>query len=503
MTITALERSAWEHCLAAFMPKPPPPPRRWASPLDMAADLDKAIVRTKALEVINAAIVDLIDDRIPGNKLVVEMPPQQGKSMLCSYWLPLWILVCVNPDTRILDISYTDEMARRWGADVKRALEEKYNGDDGSVDLGLKLRADSHAAGRWQIEGHRGGIYCAGVNGSITGKSAELIEVDDPIKGLKEAQSDATRKAVMDVWRGAIFPRVRGSKTKLLWIQTLWHEEEPISQILASNPGGWRVVRIPAICDSADDPLGRAIGEPMESATGDVDWEEVRKVVGPHVFSAMYQQRPEPAEGGLFKRIFWRHFTRFGNILDLGGRQSDLRDAWRFATIDLANSTRTAADFTVIGAWARTLGGDLILLDMVRAKIGEAEHFAHARPLIERYSLDTVFVEASQYGTTLVKQATQAGVPITPIQAEIDKFSRALPYSAWVAAGRVWLPANAHWVDTWISEHAAFPGAGKHDDCVDVGSLATRVSVTRAAPTLPASHPSRSSGEIDFMKIPL
>lgn len=473
----------------------------------MACDLDPLMVRTKALEVINDAVVDLIDDRIPGNKLVVEMPPQQGKSTLCSYWLPLWVLVCVNPDTRILDISYTDEMARRWGADVKKALET-FNGDEGGVDLGIKLRADQKAAGRWQIEGHRGGIYCTGVGGSISGKSAELISVDDPIKGLKEAQSDATRKAVMDVWRGAIFPRVRGSKTKLLWIQTLWHEAEPISQILESNPGGWRVVRIPAICDSADDPLGRAIGEPMESATGDVDWDEVRKVVGEYVFAALYQQRPAPTQGGLFKRLWWRYWSPIrtwgsgGERLDLAGKIVAIEDTWRFITADLAVSTKTSADWTVASAWALTLDGDLVLLDRVRARVGEEGHFAMFRPLAERWKVDTAFVEKSQHGTTLATEAAHAGLHLTPLTADTDKFTRALPASARASGGRVWIPAGAHWLEEWVGEHASFPN-GSHDDQVDTLGYAARVAITKWSPPALKAPPKRPSGEIDFMKIPL
>lgn len=271
---------------------------------------------------------------------------------------------------------------------------------------------------------------------------------------------------------------------------TRWHEDDLAGRLLESEGrveqgGRWRVISIPAQCeDPATDQLGRREGEYMISARGRTvkDWEERRKDVGEYVWASLFQQRPAPAQGGLFKRLWWRRWTPAGeHRINLGGRVSDLRDAWRFGTVDLAASTRTSADFTVIAAWARTLGGDLVLLDMVRAKIGEEQHFAQARPLVERWQLDTLFVEASQYGFTLVKEATQHGVPVTPVQAEQDKFSRALPYSAWCSGGRVWLPASAWWVSTWIDEHAGFPNA-THDDTVDTGSLATRVAITQWVP---------------------
>lgn len=464
----------------------------------MACALDRSIIRTPALEVINQALVDVADGRV--SRLGVFMPPQEGKSTICSHWQPLWLLVN-NPDLRIIIVSYSDEMARRWGADIKLSLES-HSGDEDTVDLGLRLRADSKAAGRWQVDGHRGGVYCAGVAGSITGKPADYIIVDDPIKSLEEAQSAPYRDRGLRLWRGTLVPRM-APQTKVTWIQTLWHESEPIQQILEVERADWKIIRIPALADSPDDPLNRKLHEPMISARGQRNWARIRRDVGEYVFAALYQQSPAPVEGGLFKRLWWRYWTSAGNRIHLAGRSFDLRDCWRIATVDLANSTRTSADWTVIAAWAKTIDQDLVLLDMARVRVGEAGHFEHARPLIQRWQLDTVFVEGSQYGTTLVREAANAGVPITAIQAETDKFTRALPYSAWASSGRVWLPAGAPWLSTWVDEHASFP-TGSHDDCVDVGSMACRVAVTQAAPThlLIPDRPDEPP-DIDWESIPL
>lgn len=466
--------------------------KRWSSPLDMAVELEpprlddagdrQGTWRTPTLDLINAALVDLAEGR--ESRLAAMVAPQEGKSTLVSFWFPLWLLTCVNADLRILIISYSEDLARGWGAQIKDALE-RWDGDEDTVDLGLRLRKDSRAAGRWHIEGHRGSLNACGVSGSITGKPANVICVDDPIKSMVEAQSDRVREKVHSAYTSVLVPRLAPG-AKMTWIQTLWHEQEPLLQILANEGekakgGNWRVIRVPALAED-NDPLGRKPGEGMVSARGARDWHKIRKTVGEFVFSALYQQRPSPAQGNLFKRLHWRYWTTAGpDRIDLGGRISDLRDGWRYGTVDLAASTRTSADYTVIAAWCRTLAGDLVLLDMVRAKIGEGEHFAHARPLIERWQLDTLFVEASQYGFTLVKEATQLGVPVTPIQAEQDKLTRALPYSAWQSGGRAWLPARAEWLSTWVDEHAAFPN-GSHDDTIDVGSLSCRVAITQWVP---------------------
>jgi predicted phage terminase large subunit-like protein len=472
--------TVWEPALDSIQARR----RRWASPLDMAQALDKTIVRTPALNLINRALVDVANGT--EDRVIISVPPQEGKSTTVSRWFPEWLLADVDPDMRIISISYSDEIARRWGADVKRDFET-FNGDEGSTDLGIRLRADARAAGRWQVDGYRGGMFCAGVAGSITGRPADLILLDDPIKDLEQAQSATYRERFHRFWQGVAVPRL-GPGARVALVQTRWHEEDAAGWLLQhegdrAKGGRWKVINIPAQCeDETTDPLGRKTGEYMISARGNRDWDAVKRSVGSYVWAALYQGRPAPAEGGLFKRIHWRYHTLIGNRLHLGGREYDLRDCWRFATVDLAASTRTSADYTVIAAWARTISGDLVLLDLVRAKIGEEQHFAQARPLVQRWQLDTVFVEASQYGTTLVREATNDHVPISPIQAEQDKFSRALPYSAWVSSGRVWLPSgNPHWLDAFLNEHAAFPAAS-HDDTVDVGSLATRVAVTQWQP---------------------
>jgi predicted phage terminase large subunit-like protein len=496
--------SPWEAAARLFEPAPPRP-RRWASPLDMACDLDRTVVRTPALECINRELVALAEGRDgSADRLLVAMAPQEGKSTLCSKWFPLWLLEH-DPDLRIAIVSYSAEMARGWGSEIKDLVESN-QGQDDTVDLGLRLREDTKAAGRWRVAGHLGGVYCVGIAGSLTGKPVDILIFDDPIKDLRAAQSPAYREVCQKFWQGTAIPRL-GPTAKCLLIQTRWHEEDMAGWLLAregegdrAQGGYWKVMSIPAIAEDNNDPLGRKPGEPMISARGQRDWARIRKSVGEYVFGAVYQQRPSPAEGNIFKRLHWRYFRiipGYGGAerLDLAGKLHDLRECWRFATVDLANSTKTSADWTVISAWARTITGDLVLLDRQRARIGEADHFAHAKPLVERWRLDTLFVEKSQFGTSLVREATQAGVPIAPLTAETDKLTRALPASAWQSNGRIWLPAGAWWLKVWVDECAAFP-TGRNDDQVDTLAYAVRVAITQWAPPIrtPAVRTHRDDG---------
>lgn len=469
-----------EYAAREFDRKPflPATGRRWATPGELHQAISTGVVQTPALELVDRELVALVDSD-EFDRLAVFMSPQEGKSERVSHAFPLWLLE-QNPELRIAIVSYADEMARRHGAAIKLDAQT-FDGTDGELDLGIRLREDTRAAGRWQIDGHAGGVYCVGIGGSLTGKPVDVLIIDDPVKDLEQAQSDAYRKRAMNFWRAVAVPRLAPG-AKVVLVQTRFHESDMGGQLLAEEPDRWKVVRIPAIAESESDPLGREPGEPMVSARGQRDWPAIRRSVGEYVWAALYQQRPAPAEGGLFKRNQIQHWTwseepTLGRkALLMNSRQVPLDTLWKFLTVDLAISKRTSADYTVAGVWGITLDGDLVLLDAIRSRIGEDEHFPNIQPLRARWDAGTVFVEAAQHGTTLVYSAGRAGVPIGKLEADSDKFTRALPASALANAGRLWFPSisAAPWVQDWLDEHAAFPNAA-HDDTVDVTAYAARV----------------------------
>jgi predicted phage terminase large subunit-like protein len=519
LALTPLERSILAKVADSFAPKPPKP-RRWATPGDMARELDPTVVQTPALDLIDDALVDLADG-VGQQRLAIFMSPQEGKSERASHWFPLWALTH-NPDLRIAVVSHEAELARGWGAAIKRDVEY-FNGDEGNIDLGIQLRTDSKAVGRWNIEGHRGGVYCVGIGGSLTGRPVDLLVLDDPISNLEQAQSIKYRERAHRFWQGVAVPRM-GPQTKTILIQTRWHEDDLAGRLLATEGdrakgGKWRVVSIPAQCeDEATDPLGRRQGEYMISTRGRTrqDWEDRKADLGAYVWAALCQQRPSPAEGGLFKRLWFRWWTPGVSFtgresVNLAGRDWPLDECWRFITGDLAASTRTSADWTVAAAWALTINGDLVLLDYNRAKVGEANHYDLFRPLAERWAVDTAFIEATQHSMTLTAEASRSGLHVTPLKADNDKFSRALPYSARCSGGRVWLPAGSPKMDVFVAEHASFPN-GAHDDLVDAGAYAVRVAVTKwqPPPPRPPVQPARddfaflgSGVDVDFMTVSL
>ena len=116
------------------------------------------------------------------------MPSQYGKTTLLGVWGPLWILDR-DPTARIMFVSYDADKAQRESMRA-RDLAEEHAGM-----LRFRLRADARAKGQWITE-QGGGLYATGVNGAITGYSADVLLLDDLLKGWQAAHSAAVREFV-------------------------------------------------------------------------------------------------------------------------------------------------------------------------------------------------------------------------------------------------------------------------------------------------------------------
>lgn len=484
--------SPYEHAARLFEPRP----RRYPSPGALARAVDPATATSPALDLIDQAIADLFEPGSPFNALAVFMPPQEGKSQRVSRRTPEWALDH-DPTLRVAIVSYELDLAVRWGRDIRQDIILHPNTGDEEVPDGIHIdiRRDSSAAGRWETPAG-GGVYCVGIGGPLTGRPVDLMIIDDPVKDRAAAESPKIRDTTWDWWESVALTRL-APNARVILIQTRWHEDDLAGRMAARpSPLRWRTIRIPAIAEDLD-PLGRAEGQELVSIRHREPGHflNLRANMSPYVFGGVYQQAPGAAEGNFFRRAtfrYWRsHIPWPGDgreRLDCEGQLVTLADCWRFGTIDVAASTKTSADYTVVAAWAVTPAGDLILLDRARERVAEHDHFGLVSPLRTRWGLDQVFVESGWFSTTLVADARDAGVPIAPLMADTDKVTRAVPAAGRVHAGRVWFPAEAPWLDVWCDELALFP-QGTHDDQVDTLSYAARVITAQWSPAKPPPRP--------------
>lgn len=448
----------------------------WRSPGALAVAADPTFVQTPALELIDAALIELHDDP-DVNRLMVFMPPQEGKSERISHRFPEWVLR-FNPDARIAIVSYQDEIARRWGSEIKQDCQN-FTGEDGGLDLGIQLREDSRAAGRWNVRGHRGGCYCVGISGSLTGRAVDWLIIDDPFKDLEQAMSRVYRERARRFWRAVAVPRLAPT-SKVIIVQTRWHQDDLSGWLLADQPDEWKVINIPAIAEDTSeipnaipDALGRPPGTPMVSARGNRDWAKIRRNVGEQVWAALYQQRPAPAEGGIFKRSWWKLYDTPRWIERPDGTcwvpgADEVVTSWDMAFKDLDDS-----DYVCGQVWAR-FGLRAVLVDLVREQLDFVNTLRVVREKAARWPQSTAkYIEDKANGTAVINMLATTVSGLIPVEPDGSKLARARAISPFVEAGQVEIPAPelCSWAGAFMEEFSLFPNAS-NDDQVDAGSQA-------------------------------
>lgn len=456
-----------------------PDPDRFATPGDLAKLIDPATVQTPALGIVDQAVVWAY--ATPGARLIISMPPQEGKSSRVTKTGSLWALTR-NPETRLGIVSYSQPLAEGFGREVRNWITSN-DGDEGTFDIGLRIAADYGSAKRWQLAGHRGGIVCVGISGGLTGRPLDALVIDDPFADAAQAASPYYRERVWSFWQSVGGPRLAPGAPVIL-INTRWHEDDLAGRLIAAEDGDrWRVINIPALADHDPakgevDPLGRAPGEWLQSARGrtSAEWEAIRIQVGTRVFNALYQGRPSPDAGNVWQRPWWR---RYG--VPLWSQHPTAPDAYwvdeydeMVMSWDMTFKDTKSSDYVVGQVWARR-GASVYLLDQIHKRLTFTDTLTAFKTLTARWPQATAkYVEDKANGTAIIDTLRSKIPGIVAISPTESKYARANAVAPVVQAGNVFLPEAAIALfdpESLIDEAAGFPNAA-HDDQVDATSQA-------------------------------
>ena len=370
-----------------------------------------------------AAHLDLLCDKLEAvergeiKRLCVLMPPRHGKSEVVSRHFPAWYFGR-NPDKEMIFASYNNTLARDMSRDARRIFRDAV-----SKLWGLALSSESKAVESWQIEGHRGKFQSSGIGGAITGRGAAVAIVDDPEKGLDEAESPAYQRYKWNWYRSTLRTRLAPGGAIVI-VATRWAKKDLVGKILdEAGKGGerWEVIKLPAIAEE-NDLLGRAVGEPLWPERFPLsELEAIKKSLGGRLWNGLYQQDPEEdVEGALWRR-------------------EEMLDAYRVTkhppllrvvvSVDPSGSGRPTADEVGIGVAG--LGRDrhgYVLKDL-------SEHYSPqqwAKKAVEAYydeKADFIVAE-SNFGGDLVESnihALDPDVPVKLVSASRGKKQRAEP----------------------------------------------------------------------------
>jgi len=389
-------------------------------------------------------------------------------SEVVSKKFPVWFLGR-NPDKEIIISSYSAELA----FDFSRIARDTFK-EWGPKIFGVEISKTLSSVERWGLQDHRGGLTAAGVGGPITGRGAHVAIIDDPVKNWEEAQSDIIREKIWDWYRSTLRTRLAPNGAIVL-VMTRWHEDDLAGRLLkqAEKDGEkWDVISLPALAEE-NDILGRKVGEPLWPERFSLEEiESIKAALGNHMFTALYQQRPQPAEGGLFKKQYFKHFTIENDyyVLD-GNRYIHKNHCWIFQVCDPAISTKETADYFVLQTWAVTPESDLLLLDNIRTRIEGPDQVDLIVNNYYKWKPAYVGIEKVAYQTALIQMVLRKGIPIRELEPDKDKWARAQPLAARYENGKVYHLSGAEWLNDFENELLMFPN-GTHDDQVDAAAYA-------------------------------
>lgn len=398
-------------------------------------------------------------------RLLIFMPPRHTKSETVTVRYSGYRLE-QNPGLRIILGANIQRLANKFSRSIRRVIKGR-----------IELAEDVAGSAEWETNAG-GGVRAFGIDGGTAGYGADLIMIDDPIKNRKQANSDKFREKMWEWYNDDIYSRLEPNGAIVL-IQTRWHEDDLAGRLLKEMAGGedgepgeqWEVVSLPALAEE-NDPLGRAIGEPLCPERRSKEALEIIKRKNTFGFASLYQQRPVPLEGGLFKRDWFPH----ERIIDRSRVPMNLRWARGY---DLAVSTKTSADFTASFRCAFDKLGNLYIAEGFRKKI---EYPEQRRYVIERMLGDKNTqhgIEKALHGLALVQDLRRVqrirNIPLRSVPVDGDKMTRALSWANLAAEGKVFL-VRGDWISGFLDEVCRFTGDGDdHDDQVDAVSIAVQM----------------------------
>ena len=410
-------------------------------------------------------------------RLVVAQPPRSLKSICTSVAFIAWALGH-DPEKKFICVSYSQDLAVALARQFRSVVTS-----DWYRELFPRMRLEK--VSNDEITTTKGGGRIAtSIGGTLTGRGADIIVIDDPLKA-EDALSDPARKAVIDWYTSTLVTRLNDkNKGAIVIVMQRLHEGDLVGHVIG-NDGDWRLLNLPAI--ATEDEIVRIGPGPLDMhrrREGDLlhpDRETettlhgIKAEIGSLMFSAQYQQHPVPAEGNIVRREWLQWYQSAPDV----GSGVQVVQSW-----DVAATTSESSDYSVCTTWAIDKK-NYYLLDVWRGRLEAPELRRRVFALQKDYAANTVLIEKSGLGTPFFQEIRRNSplefpVPIG-VKPENDKLSRMQVQSVRFEAGCVYLPEAAPWLSSYLTELLGFPNT-KHDDQIDSTSQFLNWAGKRAEP---------------------
>ncbi|CAB5220219.1 Archaeophage PsiM2, terminase large subunit [uncultured Caudovirales phage] len=441
-------------------------------------------------------------------RVLINMPPRHGKSTLVTHLFSAYYMGR-DPRRHVLSTSYSSDLSNTFGQKVRNYVQQP---DHTHAFPRFTLRNDTRAKNDWMTQSdatHDGGgsYYGCGVGGSTTGRPANLLLIDDPVKNRAEAESPTYRNRVWDFYVSSLEnrkePTSTGEEPIEIVILTRWHPDDLAGRLMNSpdwSAGRWLHINFPAIREidtdvkikrshlPPDDPDHlkafecRKLSKPLQFITRKREmalWPDRfslselhrKRALNEREFAALYQQSPYIRGGNVLKADWWRYYAP--KDIDI---EKDFQSI--IISVDSAYKSGDQNDPTAIGVFGLHHNADIYILDIFRSRI---EYPDLKRKLIALNTqwrgrgLRAIYIEDKSSGQSVIQELRrESGLSIIPHKVSSDKLTRLLTVTPMIQGGRVLLPSQAMWLDIFLQECVEFPNS-THDDQIDMLSMALDV----------------------------
>jgi predicted phage terminase large subunit-like protein len=388
-------------------------------------------------------------------RLIVTVPPRHLKSIIASVALPAWVLGH-NPSERVVCVSYSAELAKTHANDFRRVVTDPvYQAIFPKMRLARETDSEIHTT----LRGRR---YATSIGGTLTGRGGNLIIIDDPLKP-SDAVSEVSRQRVIEWYRSTLVTRPDDKQAaRSIVVMQRIHVDDLVGYLL-ENEAGFEVLNLPAIAQSTNTfDLGggrthtREQGDLLHPAHEPAEvLREIKKSMGSMLFSAQYQQAPEPAGGKIIRRKMLQYYPEV-QVLE----NDRIVMSW-----DIALSEKEAADYSACVVLLNR--GELYyVLEVIRGKFPFDQLKDKIIEVKERYGKKaSLVIEDSGISYGLIQSLREKRISVVDYKPKGDKQERLISQIDLFQSGSVLLPKEAPWLEEFVSELLSFPG--RHDDQVD------------------------------------
>ncbi len=404
-------------------------------------------------------IAEKLEEVRKGNikRLIINMPPRALKSVCVSVAWPAWLLG-QDPSTRIMIASYSQILSIKHSMDCRFVVTSDWY----QTLFPKTILSKTHNQKSKFMTTNHGFRFSTSVGGSATGEGGDVLIIDDP-HNPSHIHSQKMRTKVIEWFEQTFLTRLNSrSNGSIILVMQRLHEEDLSGYLMASDPGSWEILKIPAICNISHTIningkiVNLTMGDPLHQGRDTKETIlQIEKEMGRENFAAQYLQEPISKNSVMIASTDIKYSDEKIKHFDY------YVQSW-----DTAIKVSESSDYSVCTTWG-VISGTYYLVHLLRMKMDYPSLKKTVQRLNIRYNPKIILIEDKASGQSLIQDLQSEGFNnIIAQKPKLDKITRFAAVLPLFQEHRVILPKQASWLQVFIKEITTFPSS-KHDDIVD------------------------------------